>query len=285
MKANAIARRFVLLALGLVGCRDTLKLHGEASAQALRGDALRARDGAQRVTEQFGPRVTELASQIAAPVTANDPPGIRAALVGFTTPGGPMTLFPTSFVAVTDREGRALARDVANESDDRMKGTVLAELFPCVRAALTGRGGTCVGELPAVSNVPSRVVLVAAAPVRNAGQEVVGALAAGLTFGALARMIDGAVRPGVGSAVLWTGLRRGGRVLPSGADQDVPRRWLVPDSLVRAIPSTVGSLEGGTGVQVWSFTQDGRGWGGAVAALPTIPGADLVLFRSEASQR
>jgi hypothetical protein len=286
MNSIAIGRGLLVLSMSLAGCRDAQKMHGEESAAALRADLGRAREASRRVTDQFGPRVRELVSQVAAPMAGNDPPALRSALVGFTTPGGPMTLFPTSFVAVTDREGRAMARDVPNETDDRMKGLPLKDLFSCVRGALEGRDGVCVGELPAVGAVPSRVLLVAAAPVRDGSQSVIGALAAGITFGALARMIDGAVRPGVGSAVLWTGLRMGTRVLPAGTDQDVPRRWLVPDSLIRVIPAAqANALAGTAGEHVWAFSQDGRGWGGAVGSLPTIPGAALVLFRSEANQR
>jgi hypothetical protein len=273
-------------ALALVACKDNKQMHAERAATNLRADVPRAREAAQRAVDGFGPKVRELSPLIATSLVGNDAPAIRSALVGFTTPGGPMTLYPTSFVAVTDREGRALARDVPNESDDRMKGLDLKAIFPCVRQALEGRDGTCVGELPAVGDVPSRVVLVGAAPVKNPANEVIGVISAGLTYGAVARMIDSAIRPHVGDAVLWTSLRWNGRILPSGRDRDVPHRWIVPESLVRVVPAADATrVASAGGEHFWPFQQDGRGWGGAVAALAMIPDTQLVLFRSEASQR
>ena len=96
-----------------------------------------------------------------------------------------MTLYPTSFVAVTGRDGVAIARDIANESEDRMKGMDLKALFSCVRQATEGREGLCVGEIPPVGNLPSRVMLVAAAPIKNAANEVIGTISAGLTYDSL----------------------------------------------------------------------------------------------------
>lgn len=278
-----------LLAIALAtsaGCTDKKQSLAQQSATLLRADGQRAKEAAQRTVADYLPKIRELVAQISGPVNANDPPVIRSTLVGFTTPGGPMTLYPTSFVTVTGRDGIALARDIPNESDDRMKGMDLKVPFACVRAALEGRDGLCVGELPAVGNTPSRVVLVAAAPIKNPANEVVGAIAAGLTYGAIARMIDGATRGSVGGAVFWTGLRWHGRVLPAGNDQDVPRRWLVPDSLVREIPrADAQRIETSGGEHYWPFIQDNRGWAGAIIALPMIPETQVVLFRSEASQR
>lgn len=276
----------VVAGLSASACKDSKQTHANASAQNLRADTQRAREAAQRTVDGYLPKIRELVGPITAPLTGNDPPAIRSTLVGFTTPGGPMTLYPTSFVAVTGRDGVALARDIANESDDRMKGMDLKVPFACVRQALEGREGVCVGELPAVGNVPSRVLLVAVAPIKNPANEVIGTISAGLTYGAIARMIDSAVRGTVGDAVFWTGLRWHGRVLPSGTDQDVPRRWLVPASLIREIPAADAQrIERAGGEHFYPFIQDNRGWAGSIAALSMIPETQVVLFRSEASQR
>lgn len=267
-------------------CKDNKLAHAQTSATALREDMQRARTAAQRAVEGFVPKVRELVGPVTGPVTNNDPVALRSTLVGFTTPGGPMTLYPTSFVAVTNRDGVALARDLPNESDDRMKGMDLRAPFECVRAALAGREGMCVGELPAVQNVPSRVLLVAAAPIKNAAGETIGSISAGLTFGVFSRMIDTAVRGQVGGAVFWTGVRYQDRVLPSGTDQDVAPRWRVPASLIRTIPAADAMrIEQAGGEHFYPFEQDGRGWAGGIGALPFLPRTLLVLFRSEASQR
>jgi hypothetical protein len=285
MRTNLYSALLVV-AFAASGCKDSKQTHANASAQNLRADLGRAREAAQRTVDGYVPKVRELVGPITAPLTGNDPPAIRSTLVGFTTPGGPMTLYPTSFVAVTGRDGIAIARDIANESEDRMKGMDLKALFSCVRQATEGIEGMCVGEIPPVGNLPSRVMLVAAAPIKNAANEVIGTISAGLTYGAVARMIDSAVRGHVGDAVFWTGLRYHGRVLPSGTDQDVPRRWLVPASLIREIPAAQAQrIESAGGEHFFPFIQDNRGWAGVIAALPMIPETQVVLFRSEASQR
>lgn len=285
MRTNVYSTLLVVV-VAASGCKDSKQTHAHASAQNLRADLAHAREAAQRTVDGYLPKVRELVGPITAPLAGNDAPAIRSTLVGFTTPGGPMTLFPTSFVVVTGRDGVAIARDVANESEDRMKGMDVKALFTCVRQATEGRDGMCVGELPPVANLPSRVMLVAAAPIKNSANEVIGTISAGITYGALARMIDSAVRPHVGDAVFWTGLRYHGRVLPSGADQDVPRRWLVPAPLIQAIPAEQAQrIEREGGEYFFPFIQDNRGWAGVIAALPMIPETQVVLFRSEASQR
>jgi hypothetical protein len=276
----------VAAAMAVSACKDKKQVAAQTSVTNLRADLARAREGAQRAVDSLLPKVRELVQPVATPIANNDMAALRSTLVGFTTPGGPMTLLPASFVAVTGREGLVLSRDLPNESEDRMKGMDLRVPFPCVRQALEGREGQCVGELPPEGSVPSRVILMAAVPVKNSSDEVIGAVSAGLTFGALSRMIDTAVRGSIGDAVFWTGLRRGERVLPSGTDQDVPRRWLVPESLIRVIPAAEASRVAQSGGEhFWPFEQDGRGWAGAIGALPFLEGTQIVLFRSEASQR
>jgi hypothetical protein len=131
------------------------------------------------------------------------------------------------------------------------------------------------------------VYLVAAVPVRDAQNNIIGSLAAGVSYGPLARAITTAVRVHAGDQpILWVGLQRNGRVLPSGRDRDVPERWLVPASLIGRIPANAAQrLATGNGTMTWTFVEDGqRGWAGALATLPQLEGTNLVLFRSEAQQ-
>lgn len=276
----------VVAAMASSACKDSKLTHAQASAANLQADTRRAREAVQRTVDGFLPKIRELVTPVTAPVLGNDAPALRSTLVGFTTPGGAMTLYPTSFVTVTNREGVSLARDIANESDDRMKGMDLRVHFACVRQALEGREGTCVGELPAVGAMPSRVLLVAVAPIKNPANEVIGTVSAGLTYGSISRMVDATLRGSIGDAVFWTGLRWRGRVMPSGTDRDVAPRWLVPASLVREIRAADAQrIETAGGEHFWPFVQDNRGWAGALAALPSMPETQIVLFRSEANQR
>lgn len=261
-------------------------VHAQNAETNLHAEVPRAREAARRLTADFLPKVRASGGPISALVADGGGPALRSALVALTTPGGPMTLFSTSFVVATDREGRGIARDIANESDDRMRGMDLRTTFESVRKALVGQETLSDGELPAVGDVPSRVVLVAAVPLRNAQGEIVGSLAAGITYGTLARMIDGALRGGVGNSVFWTGIRVGERVLPSTGDRDVVARWLVPPVLIQKIPTAEAQrVASAGGEQYFHFAEGGRGWGGVVASLPALPNGQLVLFRSEASQR
>jgi hypothetical protein len=131
------------------------------------------------------------------------------------------------------------------------------------------------------------VYLVAAVPVRDAQNTVIGALAAGVSYGQLARALDTAVRVHAGQQpVLWVGLERNGRVLPSGRDRDVPERWLIPASLIGRIPANAAQrLSGANAMTTWTFVENQeRGWAGALGAIPQLEGTNVLIFRSEAQQ-
>lgn len=279
---NKKSARLALGCLAVViigaGCKDKKQVAAQASEAALRADLPRAVDAAGRVTSGMVEKIQSVTSAVARAVAASDNGTLRAELVGLTTPGGPLTMYSFSFVVAVDREGRVIARDRTNDSDDRMKGMQFRPLFTCVAKALEDHGELCVGELPAEGDTPSRAVLMATAPLHDAQNQVIGALAAGVTFGPLARMIDSATRLQVGDAVFWTGLRHNGRVYPSGRDRDVVARWLLPEVLVHRVPPAIN------GTTFVNYVEDGRGWGAAYAPLTSIPATDLVLFRSEARQ-
>jgi hypothetical protein len=248
-----------------------------------------ARAGVEQLTRAFVPVLEGLAPSLTQPMTAHDNAGIRFALLGMQaqhTPAGSLSFFPTGFIVATGVDGVAIARNI-DEQSDLMRGTNLAALFPSVRNGVAGTSGLGIGELPATPDQPARVYLVAAVPVRDAQNNVIGSLAAGISYGPLARAITTAVRVHSGDQpIIWVGLKRGDRVLPSGHDRDVPERWLVPTSLIGRIPPGAESrLASGNGTTTWNFVEDGqRGWAGALATIPQLEGTSLVLFRSEAQQ-
>jgi hypothetical protein len=277
------------LALVCASCKDPKQEAARRSATQVPTHVRDAREGLDRLTRGFQPVLEGLAPHLAAPMAAHNTENIRFALIGLgseQTPSGSLAFFPTGFVVAVGMDGIAIARNVA-EPDDLMHGMPLANMFSSVRDAIAGHGGQSVGELPATADSPSRVYLVAAVPVRDVSGTILGALAAGISYGQLARSLDTAVRVHSGQEpVLWVGLRRNGRVLPSGHDRDVPERWLIPQPLISAIPRDADArIEAGHGQFVWTFIEgDARGWGGSLAAQPQLQDTTIVIFRSEARQ-
>lgn len=197
-----------------------------------------------------------------------------------TEVGRELSLYPANFRVAIDPSGHAKARDAA-AADDRMMGMDMAALFPCVRAALQGTAGTCVGEMPVAEGHPTRVYVLAVAPVRGESG-VLGALAAGMSFGKLAQAVRGALDQRVASerAQVVVGILRGDRLLPSGRDSDVVERFLVPDAIVRLTPANrAARLQQGNGRFSFTFAQnDGRQqWGAAAAAAPPL-GSDAAVL-------
>lgn len=288
---RAVLGLFALAAIASTqaACKDPRQEAAKRSAAEMPAHVRQAREGMERITTGFVPVLEGLAPALAAPITANNAGNVRYELIGMNTrqvPAGALTFFPTGFVVAVNRDGVAIARNIA-EPDDLMRGMQLAAMFPSVRTALGGTSAAAVGELPPGPDQPSRVYYVAAVPVRGPDGAVVGALAAGISFGQIARSLERAIRTHTGpQPVIWVGLEREGRVLPSGRDRDVPERWLVPQSLVNRIPAGAAARARGGAPVYWEFVEDAqRGWAGALASLPTLEGTNLLLFRSEASQR
>lgn len=275
--------------VGLVGCKDTKREAAQRSLTHMTEAVRDARAGVDQLTRSFVPVLDGLAPSLTRSMTAQDIPGIRYALIGMNTQhtaAGSLSFFPTGFIAAVGPDGVALARNV-DESGDLMRGMPLASLFPSIRGALGGTSGLSVGELPASGDSPSRVYLVASVPVRDAANVVIGALAAGISYGQLARSVDTAVRMHTGQTpVVWVGLLRNGRVLPSGHDRDVPERWLVPASLISQIPANSATRLATPNAEFsWTFVEGGeRGWAGALGVLPQLEGTNVLIFRSEAQQ-
>lgn len=277
------------VALALAGCKDTKAEASRRSEAQMAGHIRDARAGVDQLTRTFVPVLEGLAPSLTRPITTHDNPGVRFALIGMSTqhtPAGSLSFFPTGFITAVGPDGVSMARNT-DETSDLMRGMQLATLFPSIRGALAGTSGLSVGELPATQGTPSRVFLVASVPVRDAQNAVIGALAAGISYGQIARSIDTAVRVHSGQQpVIWVGLVRDGRVLPSGHDRDVAERWLIPAPLIAQIPSNAATrLQGPNAQFTWTFIEGGaRGWGAAMAVLPQLEGTNLVMYRSEAQQ-
>lgn len=273
------------------GCKDVKLEAAHRSEAQMAGHVREARAGVERLTRSFVPVLEGLAPSLVQSMTTHDVPGVRFTLIGMgsqNTPAGSLSFFPTGFIAAVGPDGLAIARNI-DETRDLMRGMPMRTLFPSVASALGGNSRLGVGELPASPDMPSRVELVAAVPVRDVHGAILGALAAGISYGQLARAIDTAVRVHAGQEpVLWVGLQHGGRVLPSGRDRDVPARWLVPASLIGRIPADAAQRinDGTTAPFVWTFIEESeRGWAGAIASVPPLEGTRVLIFRSEAMQR
>lgn len=269
------------------GCKDVKLDAARRSEREAVQHVRQAREGFERLARGYLPLLESLAPDLGAPVSAGNEDGVRMALIAANTrqtAAGSLTGYPAGFTVATDRQGRVIAKNTPAE-EDRMRGTNLVAWAPLVRTALEGQGTLGAAERPADGG-PSTVFLVAAVPIRHEGN-VVGALVSGIAFGRLARALDQTVRLNAGQRpVLWVGLLRNGRVLPSGNDADVQERWLIPRSLVQQIPAdTPARLERAGGFS-WHFIESGqRGWGAALGRIWQLSDTSIVVFRSEAEQR
>ena len=290
MRKQAL-RSIVMLGLSVAfaGCKD-FKAEAARRAETHMADHVRdARAGIDQLTRTFVPVLEGLAPSLTQSMTAHDIGGVRFALIGMQTEhtaAGSLSFFPTGFITAVGPDGVAIARNT-DEQSDLMRGTNMANLFPAIRDALGGHGTLGVGELPATPDQPSRAYLIATVPVHDAQNNVIGALAAGVSYGQLAHAVTTAVRVHAGQEpVLWIGLERGGRVLPSGRDRDVPERWLVPAALIAQIPPGAAThMSGPNQMTTWTFVEGGqRGWAGALAAVPQLADTRVLIYRSEATQ-
>lgn len=207
-----------------------------------------------------------------------------------STVGRDLSLYPTWFVAAVGPDGKGIAGD-RTPDQDYLPGKDLATAFPCVRAALQGTAGSCVGEFSSGEGQRPRVYYVQVSPARaQADGPVAGAVVGAITFGRLAKSVREllnlrTVRDRVQISV---GLLRNGHVAPSGADNDVTQAFLVPDSLVPRVPADARErLTREHGRFTFTFREnDGQmQWGAAVGEVPPL-GADtaLVVFRADLRQ-
>jgi hypothetical protein len=206
-----------------------------------------------------------------------------------TDVGRDLTLYPTFFLSATGTDGKGIAGDRSPEQDF-LPGKDLAGTFPCVRAALNGTGGTCVGEMSSMQGQPPRVYLIASQPIRAQDDgPVVGAAVGAITFTRLSKAVRELLnlRTVRDHVQIYVGFSHNGRLIPSGTvDNDIAAAFLIPDALVPKVPRDVIERTAG-GTHTFTFSQnDGRmQWGGAAGRVPTLGNSTaIVVFRAPLRQ-
>lgn len=284
----SITRRWVL-ALSLLGaCEKAADPSiGREAAQRAAANVTSGLRGVDRLTSGLGRAMQGASAPVGAAMA--DAARLRRALRDLhddrTPMGQELSLYPTSFIAAVRPDGKAAASD-RDATPDPVAEKDLAEVFPCVRAALQGTAGSCAGQFSLVEGAQRRW-FVAVVPARDAGGEVTGAVLAAMTFGNVAKAVRTALdmettRDGVQLSV---GILHEGRTYPAGADNDVPGHFLVRAPLVRAVPASFAAAAG-RGAQTFNFTEGARmQWGVASAPAASLgEGAALVVFRAPIRQ-
>jgi hypothetical protein len=203
--------------------------------------------------------------------------------------GRQLSLYPTWFVAAVGPDGKGLAGD-QEAGRDYLPGLDVGASFPCVGAALRGTPGSCTGDLVTTPGAAARGYMVSAVPLRaTADGPVVGALVGAMTYGRVAKAIREALNVTTlrDRVQLAVGFWHGGRVVPSGRDNDVPAALLVPDSLLPRIPSNLGArlARGESFTFTFNENQGAMQWGAAAGPTPTLgPGDGLIVFRAPLRQ-
>jgi hypothetical protein len=200
--------------------------------------------------------------------------------------GRDLTMYPTWFLAAVGPNGVGIAGD--REPDrDFIPGKNLAAAFPCVAAAIRGTAGHCVGELASGEGQPARVYLVAASPTRGMDGAIDGAFMTAVNFSRLAKAVRETLNLSTAreSVQLHVGFLRHGRVLPSGADNDVAQAYLIPDGFLRRIPAGI-EARARSAPATFTFSENGGSmqWGAAVAPVPALDDATILVFRAPLRQ-
>lgn len=188
---------------------------------------------------------------------------------------------PVSFVATVGMDGKVIARDSSVE-DDRMRGFDLGRVAPIVRRALReGENGFELAELPsAAEGDPPSVTILFAAPAR-AGDEIVGAVVAGLPLWRLGQQLSNQLRFENIQEVqqgthVWALLYRG---------NDLHYHAGFPPDLRELAPGADARREGladSPGGYTGEAYQYGRWYGYGVIPLRRVSeDLGMILFRSE----
>lgn len=289
MNMSNTARCFVGLSL-LAACEKSADPSvGRQAAQEASANVQSGTRAVERLTSGLARAVEGTSAPVGAAM--GDSSRLRRALRDLhddhTPLGRELTLYPTSFIAAVRPDGKGAASD-RSAAPDPLIDVDLAEAFPCVRRALQGTAGSCGGQFSLVEG-SARRWFVAVVPTRPAaGEPVNGAVVAAMTFGNVAKAVRGALemersREPVQLAV---GLLHEGRTYPSGADNDVPARFLVRPAMVRAIPASFAAAAA-RAPQTFTFTENGgrMQWGVASAPAPALgEGAALMVFRAPLRQ-
>lgn len=203
--------------------------------------------------------------------------------------GRQLSLYPTHFVAVVGTDGKGIAGD-REAGRDYLPGLDLRTPFACVGAALGGSAGSCTGDFVTMQGAPERPYMLSAVPLRaTADGPVVGALVGAMSYGVVAKALRESLNVSTLSdrVQLSVGFWHGGRLVPSGRDNDVVEAMLVPDSLVRRVPPNAGARLGRGEAFTFTFAENNGAmqWGAAAAPAPSLATGDgLVVFRAPLRQ-
>ncbi|MDB4929067.1 MAG: hypothetical protein JWM10_1551, partial [Myxococcaceae bacterium] len=183
--------------------------------------------------------------------------------------GRQLSLYPTHFVAVVGLDGKGIAGDI-EASRDYLPGLDLRAPFACVAAALNGTAGSCTGDFVTMEGAPSRPYMMSAVPLRATAEgPIVGALVGAMTFGRVAQAIRQSLNVSTlrDRVQLAVGFWHGGRLVPSGRDNDVPASMLVPDALLPRVPGNTNARVARGEAFTFTFSENGGAmqWGAAVA--------------------
>jgi hypothetical protein len=182
-----------------------------------------------------------------------------------------------TFTAAVEPGGVVIATD-AKEERDRMTGVNLGERFEVVREALAGRTGYAVDEFPPLEEGgEGSVSLLFAAPAKK-GDQVVGAVLAGIPLWRLSQRLSKQLQLDHVSekgAILWVYLYRGDKLHHFGTPPDLDT--VVPDAGARR-----SGLEKSSGGFTGELMQFGRWYGYGVLPIRALgPDLGVVIFRSD----
>lgn len=148
-----------------------------------------------------------------------------------------------SFIAAVDKTGVVIARDT---EPDRMKGMNLAELFPVVKDALSGKEGFAVGEFKAIKKgEPPSVTVIMAVPSRY-HDEIVGGLVIGIPLWRLSQRLSRQLQAeyaGQG-VVLWVYVYRKDKLYHFGTPQSMDLLVPSPEERRKGLSRSPGGYTG-----------------------------------------
>jgi len=182
-----------LAVLALLGCENSAAIE-RTEAQLREHDLSRVQALVQQDLENHQAGVIKAAAKSAPGFSVPDPEKresqIRAALKILQQPKKGIDEFvasPMSFLAAVGPDGVVIARD---RDEDRMTGQDFASRFDVVREALRGTAATGLGEFFAKDpEAPSSWSILFSAPSMR-GEEVVGAVLAGIPLSRLAQRLS-----------------------------------------------------------------------------------------------
>lgn len=225
-----------LAVLALLGCENSAAIE-RTEAQLREHDLSRVHALVQQDLENHQAGVIKAAAKIAPGFSVPDPEKresqIRAALKILQQPKKGIDEFvasPMSFLAAVGPDGVVIARD---RDEDRMTGQDFSSRFDVVRQALRGTSATGLGEFFAKDpDAPSSWSILFAAPSMQ-GEEVVGAVLAGIPLSRLAQRLSRQFRVEAAEGdPVWVYLYKGERLFHWDTPPEVDT--LIRDPATRA---------------------------------------------------